>query len=115
LGHRRLAVLSIEPGPEQAVRGYRGPLARRMAGIVGALAELGMTMADVALAEVPVTRTDGYQATKALLAARPVTAIVALSDVLAFGAVDALHDLGVDIPEQVSITDFDDLTESSWL
>ena len=115
LGHRRLAVLSIEPGPEQAVRGYRGPLARRMAGIVDALAEVGMTMADVALAEVPVTRADGYRATKALLADRSVTAIVALSDVLAFGAVDALHDLGVDVPGEVSVTGFDDLTESSWL
>ena len=115
LGHRRLAVLSIDPGPERAVRGYRGPLARRMAGITGALAEAGLSMADVALAEVPVSRTDGYRATRALLADRSVTAIVALSDVLAFGAVDALHELGLDVPGQVSVTGFDDLPEAAWL
>ncbi|GAA5185854.1 LacI family DNA-binding transcriptional regulator [Rugosimonospora acidiphila] len=115
LGHRRLAVLSIDPGPEKAVRGYRGPLGRRLAGIVDALAQAGMTMADVALAEVPATRTDGYRATRALLADTALTAIVALSDILAFGAMDALHELGVDVPGQVSVTGFDDLTESAWL
>ncbi|MFI6513540.1 LacI family DNA-binding transcriptional regulator [Streptosporangium sp. NPDC050855] len=115
LGHRRLAVLSLDPGPEKPVRGYRGPLARRMAGIVEALAEVGMTMDDVALAEVPVTRADGYRAAKNLMAEHAPTAIVALSDILAFGAVDALHDLGVAVPGEVSVTGFDDLAESAWL
>jgi DNA-binding LacI/PurR family transcriptional regulator len=115
LGHRRLAVLSIDPGPDVAVRGYRGPLGRRMAGIAEALAGSGLSMADVALAEVPVTRADGYRATKELMAGpdRP-TAILALSDVLAFGAVDALGELGVDVPGEVSVTGFDDLAESAW-
>ncbi|GIF14698.1 LacI family DNA-binding transcriptional regulator [Actinoplanes teichomyceticus] len=115
LGHRRLAVLSIDPGPGVPARGYRGPLARRLAGIGDALAEAGLTMSDVRLAEVPVTRTDGYRATRELMsaAARP-TAILALSDVLAFGAVDALQELGVDVPGEVSVTGFDDLAESAW-
>ncbi|MGX6603723.1 LacI family DNA-binding transcriptional regulator [Micromonosporaceae bacterium Da 78-11] len=114
LGHRRLAVLSIGPGADVATRGYRGPLGRRMAGITEALAEVGLTMADVRLAEVPVTRTDGYRATRALMAHDPPTAILALSDVLAFGAVDALQELGLDVPGQVSVTGFDDLAESAW-
>jgi DNA-binding LacI/PurR family transcriptional regulator len=103
LGHRRIALLSIDPGPEKPVRGYRGPLARRMAGIVEALAEAGMTLDDVTLAEVPVTRTDGYRAAKQLMARASPTAIV------------ALHDLGVDVPGQVSVTGFDDLAEAAWL
>ncbi|GIF05606.1 alanine racemase [Actinoplanes siamensis] len=113
LGHRRLAVLSIDPGPDAAVRGYRGPLGRRLAGIGDALAEVGMTLDDVRLAEVPATRSDGYHATKALLPGAP-TAILALSDVLAYGAVDALQELGVDVPGDVSVTGFDDLAESAW-
>lgn len=115
LGHRRLAVLSIDPGPEKAVRGYRGPLGRRMAGILEALAEVGLGLDDVALAEVAATRTDGYQATKSLMAATAPTAIIGLSDILAFGAVDALHDLGIEVPGEVSVTGFDDLTEAAWL
>ncbi len=114
LGHRRLAVLSMDPGPDVAVRGYRGPLGRRMAGITDALATVGMTLGDVRLAEVPVTRTDGYRATRELMAHDPPTAILALSDVLAYGAVDALRDLGLDVPGQVSVTGFDDLAESAW-
>ena len=115
LGHRRIAVLSIDPGPDVPARGYRGPLGRRMAGIAGALADAGLSMADVALAEVPVTRTDGYRATRELMNRdlRP-TAILALSDVLAYGAVDALQELGLDVPGEVSVTGFDDLAESAW-
>ncbi|GAA0544171.1 LacI family DNA-binding transcriptional regulator [Paractinoplanes ferrugineus] len=115
LGHRRIAVLSIAPGPDVATRGYRGPLGRRMHGIADALEAAGLTMADVALAEVPVTRVDGYRATQELISrpARP-TAIMALSDVLAYGAVDALQELGLRVPEDVSVTGFDDLAESAW-
>ncbi|BCY07686.1 LacI family DNA-binding transcriptional regulator [Actinoplanes sp. L3-i22] len=113
LGHRQIAVLSIDPGPDVATRGYQGPLGRRLAGIGDALADVGMTMADVTLAEVPATRGDGYRATAGLMAARP-TAILALSDVLAYGAVDALRELGFDVPGDVSVTGFDDLSESAW-
>lgn len=115
LGHRRLAVLSIEPGAGVETRGYRGPLGRRMAGIAEALAGAGLSLADVRLAEVPVTRTDGYAATRRLMAGdAPPTAILALSDVLAYGAVDALRELGLRVPEDVSVTGFDDLAESAW-
>jgi DNA-binding LacI/PurR family transcriptional regulator len=115
LGHRRLGVLSIDPGADVATRGYRGPLGRRMTGIAEALAGSDLTMADVALAEVPVTRVDAYRATKELMSRpqRP-TAILALSDVLAYGAVDALQELGLSVPDQVSVTGFDDLAESAW-
>ncbi|RZU49272.1 LacI family transcriptional regulator [Krasilnikovia cinnamomea] len=113
LGHRRIAVVSIGAGgPEPGE--HWGPLARRLDGIAEALAEVGMTWADVPMAEVPVTRTDGYQVTRALMAQHRPTAILALSDVLAYGAVDALHELGVDVPGEVSVTGFDDLAESAW-
>lgn len=115
LGHRRVAVLSIDPGPEVAERGYRGPLARRRAGVERALAEAGMTFEDVALVEVPCTRMEGYRATRKLMDDYRPTAIVAASDILAFGAVDALHEMGIDVPRQVSVTGFDDLVESAWL
>jgi DNA-binding LacI/PurR family transcriptional regulator len=49
------------------------------------------------------------------MAQQAPTAILALSDILAFGAIDALHDLGIDVPGKVSVTGFDDLAESAWL
>ncbi|MBW6434689.1 LacI family transcriptional regulator [Actinoplanes hulinensis] len=115
LGHRRLAVLSMDPGAAVTERGYRGPLARRMAGIADALAECDLTMADVQLTEVPVTRAEGYRATRDLMAGgRAPTAILALSDILAYGAVDALQELAIKVPSEVSVTGFDDLSESAW-
>lgn len=118
-GHRRLMVLSIDPGPEVAEHGYRGPLARRMVGITRSLEEAGLGWDDVRLTEVPCTRMDGYNAVRSLFHGaspnlRP-TAVVALSDVLAIGAVDALRDLGLSIPEEVSVTGYDDLPETSWM
>ncbi|MFD0256936.1 LacI family DNA-binding transcriptional regulator [Kitasatospora indigofera] len=115
LGHRRIALLSIDPGPERAERGYRGPLARRMDGVAEALAEAGLALSDVTLTEVPCTRADGYRATRALMADSAPTAIVALSDILAFGAINALHDLGLRVPEDVTVTGFDDLPDAAWL
>ena len=116
LGHRRLALLSIEPGAHRAEHGYRGLLARRMAGVTDALAPVGLALPDLVIEEVSCTRMDGYRAATRLLARdEPPTAIVALSDVLALGAVDALRDLGIDVPGQVSVTGFDDLPECQWL
>jgi DNA-binding LacI/PurR family transcriptional regulator len=49
------------------------------------------------------------------MAAQPrPTALVVLADLMAFGALDALHDLGLDVPGDVSITGFDDLPEAQW-
>ncbi|MEW1911924.1 LacI family DNA-binding transcriptional regulator [Kitasatospora sp. NPDC085895] len=114
LGHRRIAVLSFDPGPDTAVRGYRGPLARRLAGLADGLAEAGRTMADVELAEVPISRADGERTVRRWMAGpEPPTAILALSDILAFGALEALRDLGVDVPGEVSVVGFDDLAEAA--
>ncbi|APU15645.1 MULTISPECIES: LacI family DNA-binding transcriptional regulator [Actinoalloteichus] len=115
LGHRRIAILSMESGPSVTSRGYHGPLARRRAGVAEALAGAELTLDDVAVLEVPCTRMDGYRATKTLMAGDRPTAIVTFSDVLAIGALDALHDLGLAVPGEVSVSGFDDLPESAWL
>ncbi|MFJ8694698.1 LacI family DNA-binding transcriptional regulator [Streptomyces roseolilacinus] len=116
LGHRRITLLSIDPGPERAERGYRGPLARRMAGVTRALEDAGMALEDTEIVEVPATRMDGFKATKRFMAApRPATAIVTMSDILAFGAIDALHEMGLEVPRDVSVTGYDDLPDASWM
>ncbi|MEN3540596.1 LacI family DNA-binding transcriptional regulator [Microbispora sp. ZYX-F-249] len=116
LGHRHIAVLSFDPGPDKAVYGYRGPLARRMSGVAEALATVGLAFDDVRLVEVPCTRLDGYRAARDLMLLDPApTAIVALSDILAIGALDALRDLDVDVPGEVSVTGFDDQPEAVWV
>ncbi len=117
LGHRRVAILSFESGRDRPDAGYRGALARRIAGIIDALAEynLALDSPGITLLEVPCTRAAGYHAAQQLLTQpdRP-TAIVALSDILALGALDAARDANVNVPTQLSITGFDDQPEASY-
>ena len=59
---------------------------------------------------------DGYRATQALLAARrPFTAIFAAADVMAIGAIRALRDNGLRVPEDISVMGIDGLPLSSYL
>ncbi len=54
---------------------------------------------------------DGYRATQALLSrTERITAIFAMADVMAIGAIRALRDNGLRVPEDVSVMGFDGLT-----
>jgi LacI family transcriptional regulator len=53
---------------------------------------------------------DGYTETLRLIAERPdITAIVAVSDVVAMGVLRALYECGLRVPDHVSVTGFDDI------
>ena len=54
---------------------------------------------------------EGYRAAKALLQRAPgFTALFAMSDVMAIGAIRALNDAGLRVPEDVSVVGFDGLS-----
>ena len=55
-------------------------------------------------------RDDGYMAADRLLARRPdITALYCVNDLTAFGAIDRLREMGRRVPEDVSVTGFDDI------
>jgi DNA-binding LacI/PurR family transcriptional regulator len=57
----------------------------------------------------------GYRAAKALLERpEPFTAIFAGNDLMALGAMRALREEGLRIPEDVSIVGFDDIDEAAY-
>lgn len=59
---------------------------------------------------------DGYDATNRLLdQGREFTALFAAADVMAIGAIRALRDRGLRVPEDVSVMGFDGLTLGSYL
>ncbi|MBR0446810.1 MAG: LacI family DNA-binding transcriptional regulator [Oscillospiraceae bacterium] len=59
---------------------------------------------------------DGYNATQQLIATgRPFTALFAAADVMAIGAIRALHDNGLRVPQDVSVMGFDGLPLGSFL
>ena len=59
---------------------------------------------------------DGYNATQQLIAnGRPFTALFAVADVMAIGAIRALHNNGLRVPRDVSVMGFDGLPLGSFL
>ena len=108
LGHRNIAILR---GPEKyssLVDRYRGSLA--------ALAEAGI-LPPPALQPAPVSGhpRKGYLQMKEILASglRP-TAVVAVSDKTAFGALEAIREYQLRVPEDISLIGIDDVAESAW-
>lgn len=59
---------------------------------------------------------DGYNATQQLIAGdRSFTALFAVADVMAIGAIRALHNNGLRVPQDVSVMGFDGLALGSYL
>ena len=119
LGHRHIAVLTTPLLPD----GYQGLVeekrqrwaiyevsARRLDGVRREVQAAGVPWPGLPVVECARNDLDsGALATWQLLdAADPPTAIVAFSDQLALGALRAAHELGVDVPTQLSVVGFDD-------
>jgi len=120
LGHRRIAVLTYLlqrsvyrglAGPERQSRIDWGSSAARLWGYRHALEAAGMDWEKVPVEEAgPSARETGYSGARELLEADPrPTAILAMSDQLAIGAMGAVADCGLRVPEDVSVVGYDDI------
>ena len=120
LGHSRFAVVSFGLAPDD-VTGPADPARRsdsvyavsraRLDGYAAALTETGIDWAAVPVLECAGSvRAGGRDAASRLLAAdAPPTAILATSDVLALGVLDAAAAAGVRVPDDLSLVGFDDV------
>lgn len=101
LGHRRFAMVSgITAQNERAQE--------RLAGVRAALAVRGLELQRVV--EKPYTHTGGREGLRAVLAGSEApTAVICGNDVLAIGAIAECHARDLKVPEDVSITGFDDM------
>ncbi|GBR67103.1 LacI family DNA-binding transcriptional regulator [Gluconobacter kanchanaburiensis] len=120
LGHRHFGILSLKTAHD----GYSGPLtamrraniahstiAMRLEGYLLALKEAGIAPEDVPTWEIPINSEEmGAEAVRHLLKQpRRPTAILAMSDRVAIGAMGAIRSLGLRVPKDVSIFGFDDI------
>ena len=106
LGHRRIGLVG---GSRTASSGEQ-----RFQGYIRALADHDIPIDEEIITEGRFTREGGYESMKRLLALQsPPTAVFASSDVMAIGALMAIQEEGLQVPNDVSLVGFDDIAEAS--
>ncbi|MEL6959287.1 MAG: LacI family DNA-binding transcriptional regulator [Pseudomonadota bacterium] len=102
-GHRNLACITAPRASNDRARG-------RVDGIGDAMAEAGLRPADLPIIEVPYGIETGEAAFREVMALAPeTTAVMCANDVLAIGALRAAREMGLNVPDDVSVTGFDDI------
>lgn len=106
LGHRRIAF----------VGGRRlGDIAEREAAYVAAISQSGEPLRPEYVRTTENNPTGGRQELRALLAlSEPPTAVVFATDVLAIGGLHEAYEQGVQVPKDLSIAGFDDITLAAY-
>lgn len=106
-GHRRIGLIAMEP--------FHDVERQRLAGYRQAIADSGLPIDEVLIQIVPSYRPQsGRTAAEALLSlSSPPTAIFATADTLAAGAMQALYDRHLRVPDDMSIVGYDDVLSQS--
>jgi LacI family transcriptional regulator, galactose operon repressor len=106
-GHRRIAFIGQGPPIYTATQA-------RMRGYAEALAVAGLPYDETMVRTGEFSRTSGYDAMQSLLQLiqRP-TAVFVGSDTVAFGALAAVRDAGLQVPEDVAVVGFNDVPSAS--
>jgi DNA-binding LacI/PurR family transcriptional regulator len=95
---------------EHAPSGAEDVVARRMRGYRTAFAAIDVDIADGDVIVSPATFAGGVAALeRAWTAGRRPTAVLAMSDAIAIGAIRTLRNHGLSIPGDVSVVGFDDI------
>lgn len=99
-GHRTIAMLTGQGGPRQS----------RVAGYRQALIDHGLPVDEALIQGRGFQEDDGYDAMRTLLERTPrPTAVFAANDVIAMGALRALRQAGLRVPDDIAMVGFDDI------
>lgn len=103
LGHRRIGLITNAPLDYTAA-------GERRAGYVEAVRSAGIPFDEGLLAEGAFDAASGYVAMQELMGrAQGMTAAFIASDIVAFGALRAIREAGVRVPDDLSVVGFDDI------
>jgi LacI family transcriptional regulator len=108
LGHRRIGLIHGVA--------HRGLGAERMAAYCEGLQQAGIALDERLISYCGTTLQAGYDAACQLLAQPPrPTALVVINDLLAVGALRAVIDQGLRVPQDVSIASFDNVDLAAYM
>jgi len=106
-GHTRVGALF---GPQDASTGRE-----REQGFREGLAEGGVSLPPSRVRHGPFDYSHGRASLPLLLKGRyRATALFCANDIIAIGAINTAHELGVRVPEDIALVGFDDLDQASW-
>jgi len=107
-GHKKIAVITgIAHTP---------PAQMRLKGINKAIKDSGLMLDSSLVKNGDWERASGYQCMKDLLESEKgslPTAVVAMNDIMAIGAMDAIREEGLIVPDDISVVGFDNRDESN--
>jgi DNA-binding LacI/PurR family transcriptional regulator len=104
LGHRRIGVISYAPPGTNRHADYRIRVVRKM------LKDVGSLLDDDLVGYGSYDPETGYQVMCEMLRVQPLpTAIFALNDIMAFGAIRAINEAGLRVPDDIAVVGFDDV------
>lgn len=105
LGHQHIAYVFYDA----KFNGYRSKGYKR------ALEEAGIALNENIVFESDVTYESGYNTGHRIIKSNDkITAIVAAADILAFGIIKALKEVGKEVPRDYSVVGFDDIKECEY-
>ncbi len=117
-GCKRATTHLIETHNHADIALLRGPSnwvssEERMLGYLAAMREAGLEPS--IMAAVDTTIETGQETTRQVLETRPeTTAIVAINDAMAIGALRAARQMGRDVPRDLAVTGFDDIAWAAY-
>ena len=110
LGHRLLLVVGVAPPEQGDGPATDGVPARRLRGYRSAIEAAGLELPDDWVTTGRATIEDGRAAfAEAWAAGRRPTGVLAMSDASAIGVLRAARDLGLRVPDELSVVGYDDL------
>ncbi|MCS6834418.1 MAG: LacI family transcriptional regulator [Anaerolineae bacterium] len=108
LGHRQIGVISVPKSMNLAVN-------QRLRGMAQVCTEHGVDFEALPIVEGDFSNRGGAQAAEHLLSQHPqLSALVCVNDRMALGAIQRLQQLGLRIPEDVSVVGYDNLAQSEF-
>mgnify|MGYP005840669389 CR=1 FL=1 len=108
LGHRCIAFIAGLPGLQSS--------ADRLAGYKAALAEYAVEFDPSLIVQGDYFIPSGYEAARQIIARTPrPSAIFAGNDLMALGAMQCIHESGLNIPRDISLVGFDDIPQAAMV
>ncbi|WP_106420382.1 LacI family DNA-binding transcriptional regulator [Salinicola tamaricis] len=107
LGHRRIAIIGAPS--------YSAPVTQRVAGALQAFEEAAIAAPRVVLGEHHDLAACQTLAVACLTACERPTALLATSDIAAIGAIRAARELGLTVPDDISVIGFDDIPAAAYV